>query len=227
MSVLTLENVTINYGQYTAVKAVSFKLEKGDFMCVIGNNGSGKSTLIKAIMGLIPYSGSIKIDGDRSKVAYVPQQSTAVSDFPATVKEVVLTGRMKVGDFKPFYSKEDHKACEEAMALFGISDLSKKWVGELSGGQEQRVMLARGYVRHPDIFILDEPDAALDQEMGKELYDILHSVNKEKNMTILMISHQYEKAEKVCNKVTVIEKSLIYSGPVEGWHGKEVCYDLG
>ena len=217
MSVLKLENITMKYGQSIAVDDVGFTINKGDFTCLIGSNGSGKSTLVKGIMGLLLYMGTMTFGVDKGHIAYVPQKSTAISDFPATVKEIVLTGTMKLGELKPFYSKEQKYRCEEAMAIFGIKGLANKWIGELSGGQQQRVMLARAYSRHPVFFILDEPDAALDNEMSNELYDILGTLNKKQQMTLLMISHEFEKAKVVCNNVVVINKKLIYSGTVEGY----------
>ena len=223
MSVLKLENITMKYGQYTAVDAVSFSLNKGDFTCLIGSNGSGKSTLVKGIMGLLPYTGTRSFGVKKEEIAYVPQKSTAVSDFPTTVKEIVLTGTMKLGELKPFYSKEQKEKCEEAMMVFGIRKLASKWIGELSGGQQQRVMLARGYSRNPAFFVLDEPDAALDAKMGNELYDVLGNLNKKKKISVLMITHEFDKAKKVCNNVVVINKKLIYSGTVADYKEGETC----
>ncbi|AMP20469.1 hypothetical protein AZF37_04160 [endosymbiont 'TC1' of Trimyema compressum] len=223
MTVLKLSNITMKYGQYKAVDDVSFKLEKGDFTCLIGPNGSGKSTLIKGIMGLLPYEGTMDFSVKKEAIAYAPQQSTAVSDFPATVKEIVLTGTMKIGDLNPFYSKEQKVRCEEALGVFGIENLANKRTGELSGGQQQRVLLARGYSRNPLLFILDEPDAALDTEMGNNLYNILGNLNQQKGITLLMISHEFQKAQSVCNNVIVINKKLLYSGTVKDYIKEEVC----
>lgn len=214
---LTVDHVTVKYDHIVAVHNVDFSVEDGDFIAVIGPNGGGKSSLIKAIMNLIPIaSGSISIFGQdhrhaRGFIGYIPQQSAFDPQFPITVEDVILMGRMPAsfGFFHQF-SGEDKKKIREVMEELNIGDLAHRPIGQLSGGQKQKVLLARALVSDPKLLILDEPTASLDPPSRKQIYDILKELNKK--MTIMMISHDDDHVFDYATSIVYIDKKLIYKG---------------
>jgi zinc transport system ATP-binding protein len=214
--ILTLKNVSIAYGSVAAVENVSFEVGEGDFFCVAGANGSGKSTLIKGILGLTPLAGGdVKFSVERDRVSYVPQVETADRDFPATVEEIVLTGVQRPGRRFPFYSKADRGAAAEAMALFGISDLAGRQLGTLSGGERKRAMLARAMCRDPALLFLDEPCTGLDAETKNLFYATLERLNAERNLSIVMVSHDLDDVKTLADKVAVLARKLVFIGAPE------------
>lgn len=223
MSLLQLKNVTLGYNNQPAIKNVSFEINKGDFFCVVGSNGSGKSTLLKGILGLIPLlGGSISSGLKQQEMGYVPQTETAERGFPATVREIVLTGRQKKAFRPPFYSQEDRTAAEEAMTLFEINHLANNQIGELSGGQQKRVMLARAMCRRPALLLLDEPCAGLDAETRNVFYATLSRLNKQEGLTVIMISHDLEDIRCCAHKIAVISRGLVFLGDVNEWAARYV-----
>lgn len=180
MNVLSVKNLTVTYNRFPALDDVSLDVEEGQYLCLVGNNGSGKSTLLKAVMGLVPRErGRIETSLDASEISYLPQQNPVEKGFPATVREVVLTGTQKSGRrFCTFYSKEDRALAGEAMRTMGIDGIAGKRMGSLSGGQQQRVMLARSVCRRPKLLLLDEPCAGLDANISAEIYSLLKEYNK-------------------------------------------------
>ncbi len=217
MNVLEIKDLTVAYGNVTAVKNVSLNIEKGSLTCLIGSNGSGKSSMIKAIMGLIPsYQGSIKSALDNSKIAYLPQTDFITKDFPATVYEVVLSGRQK-NHGNLFYSSDDKAKAKEAMELFRITNLSQKRIGELSGGQRQRVLLARAMSKEPEMLILDEPCSGLDPVITAELYKLLSELNGKKGITVLMSTHDLDQVERYATNVIVMNQKLELCGSLNDW----------
>ncbi|ARC84693.1 ABC transporter family protein [Clostridium argentinense CDC 2741] len=218
MGILKVSHLDIFYQSVLAVKDVSFEIDHGDYFCIVGSNGSGKSSLVKGILGLVPFNrGKVEFNISKGQIAYLPQISTIPSDLPATVHEIVITGRQKSAKRIPFYSRDDIKAAKEAMAILEITDISNKRIGELSGGQQQRVLLARALCRNPKLLILDEPCSGLDEDITKGLYRILSDLNNKYNITILMVSHDLDKVKEYANRVAVMDNYLKFCGNMEEW----------
>lgn len=216
MSLVKFENVSINYGAVQAVAGLSFEIKEGEYICLIGSNGSGKSTVIKGILGLeSPTKGKITLNTDKKNVAYVPQVSSTSKKFPATVFEIVITGTQKKQKKLPFYTKGDIETANEAISLMGIEPLSKKRIDQLSGGQHQRVMLARAMCKDPKLLILDEPCANLDEQITESLSHLLKMLNREKNITVLMASHNMQAIRELSTRVIVLDKTLKFTGSLE------------
>lgn len=219
MNVLSVKNLTVTYNRFPALDDVSLDVEEGQYLCLVGNNGSGKSTLLKAVMGLVPRErGRIETSLDASEISYLPQQNPVEKGFPATVREVVLTGTQKSGRrFCTFYSKEDRALAGEAMRTMGIDGIAGKRMGSLSGGQQQRVMLARSVCRRPKLLLLDEPCAGLDANISAEIYSLLKEYNK-KGMTIVMVSHDMEEIGRFADRVVVLNQHVEFDGDSKAWH---------
>ncbi len=218
MSILTAKNLCVEYSRIPALIDLSLNIEKGEYVCLLGNNGSGKSTFLKTAVGLIkPTSGEVKINLLNDKISYLPQQNNVDKDFPAVVWEIVLTGTQKPGKFHPFYTKADREKAKNAMEQMGITHIAKKRIGNLSGGQQQRVMLARAICRNPELLILDEPCAGLDINISREIYSILQDLNK-KGVTIIMASHDMEEIGKYGNRFVVLNQKLEFDGNNHEWH---------
>lgn len=221
--ILRLKDVSIAYDNEKrfAASSVSFAVKEGEYVCLIGSNGSGKSTLMKAIVGLVPVTkGSVSMDISPEEYAYMAQTAVIERSFPATVREVVLSGTQKRGLRLPFYTKEDRKTAENAMETFEITAMRDKRVGELSGGQLQRVLLARAFCRKPKLLILDEPCAGLDPVITDEFYKLLARYNENSRVTILMASHDMEQVETYASRVIIMNQTMEFDGPVTEWHNK-------
>jgi zinc transport system ATP-binding protein len=218
MPILTVEDVSVSYGSVVALEDVSFEVGEGEFFCVVGANGSGKSTLIRGILGLTPLTrGTAGFSVERERVSYVPQFETADRDFPATVREIVLTGTQRKGWRIPFYTKEDRRATEEALSFFGIEALGSSQIGELSGGQRQRAMLARAMCRNPALLFLDEPCVGLDADAKKAFYAMLTEWNRRRKVTVLMVSHDLGDVETHADRVAVLARKLVFLGTADSW----------
>ncbi len=203
MSLLACENVSLGYEGKTVVEGLTFKVDSGDYLCILGENGSGKSTLMKALLGLRgPMSGSI-ITGDglkHNEIGYLPQQTIVQRDFPASVKEIVMSGFLNNIKFRMFYNKEEKQIAKDNMKKLGIYDLRKRCYRDLSGGQQQRVLLARALCATKKMLLLDEPVAGLDPKVTTEMYELIHSLNKE-GITIIMISHDMNASLSYATKI--------------------------
>lgn len=209
MSGITIENMSFGYEDGLVLENVNINIEKGDFVGIIGSNGTGKSTLIKLILGLLPpKTGKIEIDYDN--IGYVPQVGLAVkADFPATVREIVMLNLYKnIGLFKRANNKH-LQMVDKALETVGILDKADKQIGKLSGGQQQRVMIAKALAATPEVLILDEPTAGIDAENEQMLYALLDKLNKENNLTILMVTHSIESIEECMNKIYVIKNKIV------------------
>ena len=195
------KDVTLGYENKVVAKNLNFKIDQGDYLCVVGENGTGKSTLIKTLLGLIkPLNGEViaNVQGKNHKgVGYLPQQTQAQKDFPASVWEVVLSGVLNNDHRCPFYNKKDKAEAEKNMEKLNILDLKKRCYRELSGGQQQRVLLARALCATDSVLILDEPVTGLDPAASMELYETIKDLNKKENVTIIMVSHDIKNA--LCN----------------------------
>ncbi|MDY6083733.1 MAG: ABC transporter ATP-binding protein [Dialister sp.] len=192
MSLVTCRNLSFAYGGKTVLSGVSFSVNTGDYLAIIGENGAGKSTLVKGLLGLKkPSAGTIETgDGLSPKeIGYLPQQTQVQKDFPATVREVVLSGRLNQCGMWPFYRHSDKEDAAEKMKLLGIGDLAHRCYRDLSGGQQQRVLLARALTSTRKLLLLDEPVTGLDVAMTREMYRIIASLHEDHHITIIMVSH--------------------------------------
>lgn len=209
MALLKCNNLCLGYNSNIIQKNLNFSVEKGDYFFIIGENGSGKSTLLKTILEFLkPLSGKIEYSTDwkRNKIGFLPQQTEIQKTFPATVKEIVLSGCQANLGWFPFYKKSDVKLVYQSLEKLGIGDYAKKSFKELSGGQQQRVLLARTLCAAKSILILDEPAKGFDSEITEIMYKLLEELNKN-GMTIITISHDLEAAKKYGNRILKLGKT--------------------
>lgn len=216
-SILQVENLNIAYGHDYVVKDVSFTVNQGDYVNIIGPNGAGKTTLVKAILGLInEYQGSINIHAN--SVGYLPQKTNNNDKmFPASVKEIVSLGLLAKRKYPKLLTASDNKQIEEVLKKLGIYHLRYRRIGELSGGEQQRVLLARAIVNNPQILILDEPTSALDPHFKHEFYQFLNRLNQEDGVTILHITHDTGNKESGYNKILYLNRTILYYGLKENY----------
>lgn len=208
-------NICLAYENNIVVKDLSFSVNKGDYLCIIGENGSGKSTLMKALLGLKKVEkGNISLGEGlkQNEIGYLPQQTGIQKDFPASVWEVVLSGRINRLGFKPFFTSKDKKIAEEKMALLSIENLKNKCYRELSGGQQQRVLLARALCATQKLLLLDEPVAGLDLLVTEEMYHIIYDLNKQKGITVIMITHDVDRAVRDATHILHMHKDKVFFG---------------
>ena len=218
MALITLKDVTIAFEGVVAVEKVSFRVDPGDYLVIVGENGSGKSTLMRAMLGLVrPGSGSIEYgDGlTRERIGYLPQQTAAQRDFPASVEEVVLSGCVNRMGKRFFYNKADKAKAEANMALLDVTPLRRKSYRTLSGGQQQRTLLARALCATDAILLLDEPVTGLDPAAASELYDVIRDLNRNHGVAVAMVSHDLGGAMRDANKVLVMNRAVDFFGGVE------------
>ena len=216
MMILSFEHVTLGYDGNTILREISFSVDTGEYLGIVGENGSGKSTLLKSIVGLLkPKSGSIYLDKTK-KIGYLPQQTIVQRDFPASVWEVVRSGRVRELGWNPFYGKKDTALAKQALEWMRIETLKNQSYRELSGGQQQRVLLARALCAAENLLVLDEPIAGLDPKAAEELYALILQLNREHNMTIIMVSHDLDAVLRDCTKVLDIQnESAILCTPAQ------------
>ena len=216
MQLLKCENIHMNYDSTKAVNGVSFTVDEGDFLCIVGENGAGKSTLLKGILGLQKISeGSVTFNGiKKSEIGYLPQRTQVQKDFPAAVKEVVLSGRIG-RKRKLFYSAEDRLVAKENMETMKISDIRHKSFNELSGGQQQRVLLARALCATDRLLLLDEPTAGLDPFVTEDMYRLIEHLNSEHGVTVIMVTHDIKSAVKYANKILCMEHDGDFFGTTQ------------
>ena len=216
MQLLKCENIHMNYDSTKAVNGVSFTIDEGDFLCIVGENGAGKSTLLKGILGLQKISeGSVTFNGiKKSEIGYLPQRTQVQKDFPAAVKEVVLSGRIG-RKRKLFYSAEDRQIAAENMETMKISDIRNKSFNELSGGQQQRVLLARALCATDRLLLLDEPTAGLDPFVTEDMYRLIEHLNSEHGVTVIMVTHDIKSAVKYANKILCMEHDGDFFGTTQ------------
>ena len=220
------KDVTLGYENKVVAKNLNFKIDQGDYLCVVGENGTGKSTLIKTLLGLIkPLNGEViaNVQGKNHKgVGYLPQQTQAQKDFPASVWEVVLSGVLNNDHRCPFYNKKDKSEAEKNMEKLNILDLKKRCYRELSGGQQQRVLLARALCATDSVLILDEPVTGLDPAASMELYETIKDLNKKENVTIIMVSHDIKNALNYATHILHLEQENDFFGTVEEYKKSNV-----
>lgn len=197
MAQLRCENLSVGYEDGIVVSDISFELNKGDYVCIVGENGAGKSSLLKGILGLAQIKSGRLEYGDgigRADIGYLPQQKDYQKNFPATVMEVVMSGFLNKMGLRPYYNKSEKEKALEILADFGMAAYVKASFASLSGGQKQRVLLARALCATDKLLLLDEPATGLDPVATEELYELLKRLNREKKTTILMVSHDMNKA---------------------------------
>ena len=215
---LKCEHVDFGYENYDVVKDVSMEINAGDYLCIVGENGSGKSTLMKGLLGLLkPTGGTITLSEDlkKSGIGYLPQQTPAQKDFPATVQEVVISGCLGKRGNRPFYSREEKKTADMNMERLGIMDLKKSCYRDLSGGQKQRTLIARALCATDKLLILDEPITGLDPSTTQDFYRGSRHLNREEKVAVLMVSHDIQNIVVQANKILHLKQTVQFYGPVE------------
>ena len=213
MAQLTCQNLTVGYDGRTVLQGLNFEVNPGDYLCIVGENGSGKSTLMKTILGLQAPIGGRILTGDglrKNEIGYLPQQTQAQKDFPASVREIVLSGCQGRCGRRPFYSKEEKRLAEENIGKMGIGSLTKRCYRELSGGQQQRVLLARALCATRKMLLLDEPVSGLDPRVTAEMYGLIETLNREEGITVMMISHDISAALKYASHILHIGDSVFF-----------------
>lgn len=213
MAQLTCQNLSVGYDGRPVLQGLNFEVSAGDYLCIVGENGSGKSTLMKTILGLqTPISGTI-LTGDglrKNEIGYLPQQTQVQKDFPASVKEIVLSGCQGRCGRRPFYSKKEKRLAADAMDKMRISQLAGRCYRELSGGQQQRVLLARALCATRKMLLLDEPVSGLDPKVTVEMYELIESLNQEDGITVIMISHDLSAALRYASHILHIDDSVFF-----------------
>lgn len=216
--VIKIQNLTVKYESFTALKAVDFSLSKGEFVAILGQNGSGKTTLIQTLLGLKePTSGSIELSKDL-RMGYLPQHyHNADKNFPATVEEVVLSGALlgQKGYKRPL--KEHRFFMEKHLEELGISHLKDRRIGTLSGGQQQRALLARALMTEPDVLIMDEPTSALDPSMRDTFFELLVHLNQHHEVAIILITHDIGVASDYLKRVIYLDQTVLFDGTFEAF----------
>lgn len=215
MAILKCENASFAYDGRTVLENVSFSLNAGDYLCVVGENGSGKSTLIKGLLGLkAPESGTISyLDGLRStEIGYLPQQTRTQRDFPASVSEVVLSGCLNRLGGRFHYGREEKERAAENMERMGIDELKNASYQELSGGQQQRVLLARALCATKRLLLLDEPVTGLDPIATGEMYNLIKLVNLCDGISVIMVSHDIHEAVRYATHILHLGHKQLFFG---------------
>lgn len=210
MELIKINKLTFRYesrDNEDTLKNISLSVNEGDFLCIVGENGSGKSTLIKCIVGLnkIP-DGKIIIN---EKLGYLPQKTEIQANFPASIEEVIMSGTISNNIKKIWYTKEDKEKATEIMKDLDIYDIRKKCFRDLSGGQQQRVLIARAMCATNKIIVLDEPTNGLDPNIAKKIYETLKKLNTKRKLTIVMVSHDIERATKYATRIVEMQKGKI------------------
>ncbi len=221
--IFQFENVNLGYDNLIVANGLNFTVNEGDYLCIVGENGTGKSTLIKTLLGLIkPINGKVIVDKNQKGIGYLPQQTSAQKDFPASVWEVVLSGNLNGKSFKAFYNKEDKQEAIRNMERFRISDLKNKCYRELSGGQQQRVLLARAMCATDGVLILDEPVTGLDPSASTELYETIKALNEKENVTVVMVTHDIENAMDYATHILHLKQDSYFFGTTKEYRKSNV-----
>ncbi|MBW3700467.1 ABC transporter ATP-binding protein [Bacillus altitudinis] len=222
--IIEMKDISYSYGQRNVIDHIHLTVEEGNFLALVGPNGSGKTTLLKCLLGLIkPQQGELKLFGtpaqkfkDWDQIGFVSQKANSFNTgFPASVYEVVASGlTAKIGLFKRM-SKQDKVQVDEAIRSVGIQDLKHQNIGELSGGQQQRTFIARALVSQPKLLILDEPTVGVDQRTVEGFYQLLETLNKEKGMSLILVTHDVGTVSDKVTHVACLNQTLHFHGDAE------------
>lgn len=209
--IITIRDLGVRYDNVTALEHVNLDIYVDDFVGIIGPNGGGKSTLVKAIMGIVPYNGHIEygeqlLRNKKPHIGYLPQISTFDKEFPISVREVVMSGLQAERGLWRSYSKDERKRVDKVLERASLSDLSDRPIGELSGGQLQRVMLCRAIISEPKLLVLDEPTNFVDNRFENELYNLLHHLSEQ--MAIVMVSHDIGTISSVVRSIVCVNRHV-------------------
>lgn len=223
-AVISINNISVSYDKTKALENITLKIEEGDFVGLVGPNGGGKTTLARTILGLVPmnsgnillFNQEIKTFESFQKIGYLPQKHTGINPlFPATVEEVIALGLLSTKKGIKQINRDDLIKVTEVMKNLGITNLKGKLISELSGGQQQKVLLARAIVSGPKLLILDEPSTALDPNSREQFFIQLKNLNIQKQTTIILITHDTGYIGKYANKLLYIDRKLVFYGKIE------------
>ena len=225
MAQLICHHLSVGYDSKAVLTDLNFEVNEQDYLCIVGENGAGKSTLMKTILGLQkPVEGRIMV-GDglaQNEIGYLPQKNEEQKGFPASVYEVVLSGRLNGRGWKPFYRKEDKEAAAEKMEMLGITDLARQCFRDLSGGQQQRALLARALCATKSLLLLDEPVTGLDPIVTGEFYDLIRKINQESNIAVVMVSHDIETAVENASHILHLQETVRFFGTAEDYRKSRI-----
>ncbi len=228
MSLLKVNNLSLGYEGKKVVSDISFTVNDGDFLSIIGENGTGKTTLVKGLLGLISkFSGEIKLSEgvSQSHIGYLSQKNLVSNDFPASVYEIVMSGFLNSKSFGLFYSRQQKKEATALMERVGIMKLRNRTFSELSGGQQQRVLLCRALCATSKLILLDEPTTGLDPIATSDFYSLLSELNKE-GVTVIMVSHDVTGAVKMSSHILYLGKSESFFGTTHQYLHSEIGKDI-
>jgi zinc transport system ATP-binding protein len=217
------ERVGFSYGETPVLRDVSFAVEPGVFVALVGPNGSGKTTLLKLLLGLLePSSGTVELFGvpprrfkQRWRLGYVPQRPELASQIPVTVEELVATGRLRARAWWRIPSREDREAVEHAVSSVALGPMGRRPVSELSGGQQQRASIARAFASDPDLLVLDEPIAGVDAESQRRFRDSLVHLIRDHGSAVLLVSHELGPVAEDLDRVIVLKERVVFDGTPE------------
>ena len=223
MSLIRLKNLSLGYNNQPILKNLSLSIEEGDFVCIVGPNGAGKSTLIKGILGLLkPQHGEIIYDKSLKPdfIGYMPQETKVDANFPASVYEIVLSGTLNRLKLKPFYRKSEKTLADAALKTLRIENLKHENFSNLSGGQRQKVLLARSLAATKKLLILDEPSNNLDRDAKSSFYQTLKNLNEKQGITILMITHDLDHDNLIGSKILSLRPHDVFFGSAKDFYRK-------
>lgn len=216
MSLVELNGLSLGYNKHTVIKNLSLSIDEHDFICIVGPNGSGKTTLVRGILGLLkPRHGSINFsDGlTQNFIGYMPQESTVDPNFPASVFEIVLSGTLnRQTNLLPFYKQSAKNTALNSLRMLHIEKLKDSSFADLSGGQKQKVLLARALTATTKLLILDEPSNNLDYKSKKELYELVKDLHDKQNIAIIMVTHDLDHDNLLGNKILSLQEKDIFFG---------------
>lgn len=209
---ITVKDLSFSYNGHSVLENINFEVKQGEYLGIVGPNGSGKTTLVKIILGLLtPTSGSTEVLGSsQSGIGYVPQYlSETISQFPASVHEIIQTGRTAKRGMLRRFAKVDAEAVTQAVSVVGIEHLLNRRLSELSGGERQKVFIARALATEPSILVLDEPDAGVDQESQEAFYSFISSLRKKLHLTVLLISHDIDTVVREVDTMVCMNRTIV------------------
>lgn len=224
MALISCRDLSLGYDGDIIASGIEFSIDAGDHLCIVGENGSGKTTLMKTLLGLQAPLGGVIERGDGLKaneIGYLPQQTLAQRDFPASVREIVLSGCLGRCGLRPFYSAADKALADENIRRMGLTDLAKRCYRELSGGQQQRVLLARALCATSKVLLLDEPASGLDPKATADMYHLIKELNERDGVTIIMISHDIDAALRYASRILHVGKDAFF-GTVDEYKKSEI-----